>query len=203
MIRLDDVTITFDQRKLFDGYDLSIEKNEKVLLKAPSGRGKSTLVKAMLGFVRLESGDIYIKDKKMSSKNINEIRRSMAYVSQDVDIQADDMMTYIDEVFNFKLNKDLRYVETEVDYLLDLLDLDKRLMNKPTKELSGGERQRMGLLVAFLLKRDIMLLDEVTSGLDEALKEKVYKYIMDSKTTCVIISHDQIWHNDSIRQVVL
>ncbi len=69
------------------------------------------------------------------------------------------------------------------------------------KDLSGGERQRLGLALCQLMDRPIWLLDEVTSGLDKTLKHKVYNMVMESDKTVLIISHDDIWDNQSIRKV--
>lgn len=203
MIQIEQVTIEYGPKTIFKQFDLAINKGDKILLKAPSGKGKSTLLKALIGFVPIKSGTITIDGIKMSQKTINDIRALLAYVSQDVDILADNMKVYLEEVFSFKANKHKNYNDETIQFYLDLLELDKSLLEKPTMELSGGERQRMGLLVAFLLDRSVILLDEVTSGLDQDLKAKVYDYIIGLESTCIIISHDSIWDTDMVRQVVL
>lgn len=203
MIRINQMTVKYGSKEVFNQFDLTINKGEKVLLKAPSGKGKSTLIKAILGFVPLDFGTITVGDIKMSSKSIGKIRGSIAYVSQDVDILADNMLDYIEEVSHYKWNKNQTLSDERIKNYLDLLGLESSLLTKPTADLSGGERQRMGLLLAFLLERDIMLLDEVTSGLDQDLKQIVYDYIMGLNTTCIIISHDSIWDTENVRQVTL
>ena len=76
---------------------------------------------------------------------------------------------------------------------LDDFSLSEDLLSKDVENLSGGERQRLGFIIALLLDRDILLLDEVTSSLDIEMKKKVEEYIKKSDKTVLLISHDTHW----------
>jgi len=129
------------------------------------------------------------------------LRNKVAYVSQDVDLRPIVVSDYITEIYNYKYNKHLLYDQSQIEALFNYFELELSLQDKNVKDLSGGERQRLGIIIAFLLNREILLLDEVTSGLDVDLKQKVLEYIKKISVTAIIISHDEIWMDDQIKVV--
>lgn len=201
MINFEHVKIQFDERILFDDYNLKLASGDKVLLNGPSGRGKSSLLKAILGFVPLVSGSIYIDGIENSSKSIHDNRGKISYVSQDVDLMPTSGRAFIEEIYTYKHNKHLTYDAERIREMVTFFELSESLLEKNIQDLSGGERQRLGLVIAFLLDRDIMLLDEVTSALDQHLKEQVVAQIMGSHKTVLVISHDDIWQKQNIKVV--
>ncbi|MDA3845539.1 MAG: ATP-binding cassette domain-containing protein [Vallitaleaceae bacterium] len=201
MITFENVAIDFDNKSVIQGFDLVINKGDKVLFKAPSGKGKSSLLKAVLGFVTLSEGTILIDQIPVTEKTACDLRSKVAYVSQDVDLMPQVARDFIQEVYDYKYNK---HLELDNDRLIELMtyyELELSLLDKNIKDFSGGERQRLGLVIAFLLNREILLLDEVTSGLDAHLKSKVFDYVSQSTITAIIISHDEIWINELIKVV--
>lgn len=201
MIKFDNIKIQFDDRVLFENFSLHIKSGEKVLLNGPSGRGKSSLLKAALGFVPLKAGSIFIDSEENTGKSIYENRGKIAYVSQDVDLMPTTGYLFIEEIYTYKHNKHLEYDENRIKALISFFDLSETLLHKNIQDLSGGERQRLGLVIAFLLDRDILLLDEITSALDQNLKERVVSRIMTSNKTVMVISHDDIWQQEKIKVV--
>ena len=76
---------------------------------------------------------------------------------------------------------------------MEKFDLDESILKKSPALLSGGEKQRIALILVLLLDREILLLDEVTSGLDHDLKIRVIEIIKDLNKTVIISSHDNQW----------
>jgi putative ABC transport system ATP-binding protein len=177
---------------------MNIKKGEKILLNAPSGKGKSTLFKLLLGFVKPHKGEIILDGKNLEKNNITYFRKNIAYVSQDVDLRNDKVWDLILEIFSYKNN---RHIEITKDKVLDIFkyfNFSEDIMEKKVSELSGGERQRLGLIICILMDRHVWLLDEVTSGLDKEMKEKVVDYVLKKDKTVLIISHDKIWSKSDL-----
>lgn len=201
MLNYHSVGIQFNDKMIVNDFNLHLESGDKVLLKAPSGSGKSTLLKAALGFVQLAGGEISIDGVRNDARSICMNRGKISYVSQDVDLMPVKSREFINEVFTFKMNKHLTYKDDKLLEQMAYFELPEALLDKNVSDLSGGERQRLGLVIAFLLKRKILLLDEVTSALDKHLKEKVVAEIMASDATVLTVSHDDLWEASGVKVV--
>lgn len=201
MIEYKNIHLKLGDKQIFTDFSLHISKGEKVLFNAPSGTGKSTLIKMLLGFLKPNQGSIHLDGQALNKSTCHAFRCQCAYVSQDVDLPEVSVQELIDRIFDFKCNRDLVCQASDIERTLAYFDLAPSTIHQNVKDLSGGERQRLGLALCRLMDRPIWLLDEVTSGLDKALKQKVYEMIMESDKTVLIISHDDIWDNESIRKV--
>lgn len=94
MIAFRNIKIAFDQQVIFDAFSLNIKRGDKVLLSAPSGKGKSTLMKALLGFQRIDGGQIEVDGQVLSRETLQEVRARIAYVSQDVELGQKPVAIY-------------------------------------------------------------------------------------------------------------
>lgn len=193
MIRFENINLEFDDKVLFDKFNMTISKGEKVLLRAPSGKGKSTLFKLLLGFKKQDNGEIIFDNHRLGKDTIHYFRENIAYVSQDIDLSNKNVWDLITEIFSYKLNKSKAISKEKVMDLFKYFTLPSKLLCKEINQLSGGQRQRLGLIICILLDREVWLLDEVTSGLDSALKELVVQYVLKQDKTILIISHDNVW----------
>lgn len=204
MIAFDKVSKRFGSKELYKDFSMEVAENEKVLLMAPSGSGKSTLAKMLMGFEKPDSGSVFVRGLPVDKHNLKEIRKSISYVSQDSDLPNEKLSVLIDSIFSYKANQ---HLVLDKDYLLQCMErvkLEQRLLDEPISALSGGERQRFALVLALLLERPIMVLDEVTSGLDEDLRQIIIPCVLEMDKTVLVISHDHLWrHHEGIREVAL
>lgn len=198
MINYHNINLRFENKTIFNDFNLSIKKGEVILLKAESGKGKTTLIKMLLGFIRPDSGLIKIGDNVLSKSTISLFRNQIAYVSQDVELGNKVVKELINDVFSYKINSKKIVSRERIMELFDYFELEHDSYFKDISKLSGGQRQRLGLIICILLDRPIWILDEVTSGLDRHLKKKVVEYITSTDQTVIVISHDEIWldHKD-------
>lgn len=201
LIEYRNVDLKFDDRMLFSDFNLKINRNEKVLFSAPSGRGKTTLVKMLLGFVVPDAGEIFIDGVKLSGDTVNFIRKNITYVSQDADIPKGNVGEAFDEVFKFQANRHIKYSETCLLKWFDDFSLPGDTIEKNVDSLSGGERQRLALIMGIFLDRDIWILDEITTGLDLELKKKIVELLLSYNKTMLIVSHDEIYHDQGLKEV--
>ncbi|QZY55978.1 ABC transporter ATP-binding protein [Crassaminicella profunda] len=196
MIEFKSIYLSFDEKKVFENFNMQVKKGEKVLLSAPSGSGKSSLFKLLLGFLRPKEGEIFFSGKRLQKSNLPFFRSHIGYVSQDVDFRNTVVWDLLVEIFSYKQNRQVEMNRGKVLALMEYFGLSKSLMEKEVNQLSGGERQRLGLIICILLDRPVWLLDEVTSGLDTDMKEKVVEYVLKQDRTVLIISHDKIWRKN-------
>lgn len=201
LIDYQNIFLKFNDQILFEDFNLSIEKNNKILLSAPSGRGKTTLVKMLLGFIRPDSGEIVVDGIVLTGKTINEIRSRIAYISQDTDIPKGIVADVFAEVFGFSQNRHLDYNIKKLQAWLPEFDLPMDTTEKKVADLSGGERQRLAIILGLLLQRNIWILDEFTTGLDEQLKKKIVEMFLNNEGTMLIISHDDVFKSYGIKEV--
>jgi putative ABC transport system ATP-binding protein len=195
------INLTFNDRTIFKDFNLAIEAGEKVLLAAQSGSGKTSLVKMLMGFVRPDSGEIEVDGLLLSPQTVNEVRKKITYVSQDADLPKGIVSEVFKEVFSFHANKQIGYQREHLEKWLEQFMLPADTIDKQVDELSGGERQRLAMIMGLMLKRDIFILDEVTTGLDVGLKEKALEQLLAIDKTMLIISHDEVFKGNAIREV--
>lgn len=197
------IQLNYQQQTIFSDFNLKIERNEKTLLCAPSGRGKTSLVKMLLGFVVPDRGEILVDGTTLTGETVNQIRSKISYVSQDADIPKGIVREVFEGVFKFEANRHLSYnPDTLKNYWLDVMSLPKDTLEKNVETLSGGERQRLALILGILLDREIWILDEITTGLDLELKTKMVDLILGYDKTILVVSHDDIYQNRGLREVI-
>lgn len=198
MLELKNINLKYTNKTLFNNFGFKVEKGEKILIKGESGKGKSTMLKIILGFACADSGEVYIDKEKLDKKTVWNIRKKLAYVSQGLEFKPGKTKEVFEEIFSYENNKDIDY-KKKTDYFFNYFDLDEDILSKSTEELSGGEKQRIGIIIAILLDRELYLLDEISSALDEKLKKKVADYFLKSDKTVLIVSHDREWQREGLR----
>jgi len=193
MIKLEKINLMLKQQSIFTNLNLHIKKNKKVLLRMPSGAGKSTLLKVIMGYIPMDSGRILIDGKVLGKDNVDTLRQKFAYIGQNIFFTEESVEKYIELIFSFEKNRKIKLSKSTLYELLEKFDLDESILKKSPALLSGGEKQRIALILVLLLDREILLLDEVTSGLDHDLKIRVIEIIKDLNKTVIISSHDNQW----------
>ncbi len=204
MVRLQDIALTLGNKQLFNGFSLRAAPGEKLLIRGASGSGKTTLLRMILGFVRPDEGRILIDEEEMKEDNVWALRRRMAYVSQGLQIGSGRVDHFIREILAYRHNRHLSYDEGQVLDYFQRFRLERDKLQQSMGALSGGERQRVALIVALLLDRELYLLDEATSGLDDTLREIVIDHLSGlTDKTVIAVSHDQDWQTEAFRNVRL
>jgi putative ABC transport system ATP-binding protein len=194
VIRFENISVQFNQNLLFERLNFDVQNGEKLLVYGRSGEGKTTIIRLLLGFECPRAGNIYFEGKLLDRKTIWDIRKEIAYVSQNLDIGAGKVTALINRVLNYTANENINPSKTELSDMLKFLRLKESILQENFEKLSGGEKQRILIVIALLLKRSVFLLDEVTSALDSELKEKVRDFFLKRDDwTVIVISHDKDW----------
>ena len=194
ILEVDGLTVAYGDQTVLNGFSMSLERGEIVAVTGASGSGKSSLIRAVLGFVPLRDGEIYLEGVPVKSGNMSVLRRRVAYLPQDLSFSYEWVDEALKMPFSFKCNKG-RMVTPEMwaDCFLRL-GLDCGIMDKRMSEISGGQRQRVMLAVADMLDRDIVLLDEPTSALDAESVNLVVDFLKSMSSRgkgVIVVTHDK------------
>ncbi len=175
MIRIENLNKYYNKGRknqihVINNTNLSLPDKGLIALLGPSGCGKTTLLNAIGGLDKVNTGKIYINDKKITSKlshKVDKIRAlNIGYIFQDYKL-LDDMSVYDSVAMVLKMIgiKDKSEIDTRVKYILERVGM-YRYRHRPCGMLSGGERQRVGIARALVKNPDIILADEPTGNLD-------------------------------------
>lgn len=199
MFLLKNITVAFNGKIIFESFNMQLNKGDKLLITAPSGSGKTSFLKILLGFIQAEKGSVLFQNKEVTPETVKKLRQQVSYLSQDIDFPNGIVNPVLNEIFTYATNKNRKITREAVLKQMKELNLDENILIKKMNELSGGERQRLGWVVLKLLDRPILLLDEPTSALDKELKQKLIDYIAQCDKTCVVVSHDQEWQKHGFK----
>lgn len=191
MIKIKDANLKFNSKEIFNNLNFYIEKGEKIVIRAHSGRGKSTLLKVIMGFQQLTSGTVTVDNLELNANTVDKIREKIAYLPQSINFRNQTIINIIESIFSFKKNKKLKIDKEKLLYLMNEFNLGEEILNKEFEFLSGGEKQRIALIITFLMDKEIILLDESISSLDIELKEKVMRYLVKLDKTVILVTHDR------------
>ncbi|NPA44045.1 MAG: ATP-binding cassette domain-containing protein [Chlorobi bacterium] len=194
MIKIENLNISFKSEIIYNDFSLSVSKGEKVAIIGKSGKGKSTLLNLLAGFISDFKGNVQINGIQLNTENISEIRKQIAWLPQETALNFKTVKELFFAPFNFEINKKLKPSEKEISDIFRELELSTKLLNKKTKEISGGQKQRILLASCLLLNRPLLLIDEPTSALDDSIKMKVTDFILSKRNLTVIsATHDEYW----------
>lgn len=198
VVMVKDVCKSFGKNKVLKGFNLTLDKGENVVVLGKSGSGKSVLIKCIIGLVKPDSGIINVLEEDVTRLNhdkLDEIRVKIGFLFQSNALY--DSMT-VRENLEFPLRrhgvqKSKEDVNALVMEVLTNVGLVHTLDMMPS-ELSGGMRKRIALARTLILKPEIILYDEPTTGLDPITGKEISKLMRELakkyNTSSIIISHD-------------
>jgi polar amino acid transport system ATP-binding protein len=187
---------------------LSVGQGEVVGLIGPSGSGKSSLLRALVGLLTPRAGRVTVAGQVVdygSRASLRAARDRFAIVFQQYNLFQN--MTALRNVAvapTLVKKRDAKEVEAEAARLLDRVGLGAKLHAYPD-ELSGGQQQRVAIARALALRPDILLLDEVTSALDPELVTEVLdtiRALRDEGMTMLVVSHEMAFIREVASKVV-
>ncbi|MCW0939093.1 iron ABC transporter ATP-binding protein FetA [Pantoea sp. RG18] len=191
LLDVQDVAFSVGDRQLLKPVSLQLYQGDCVLLTGPSGSGKSTFLKILASLITPTSGQLFFRNSDITTLRAEAYRQQVSYCFQTPQLFG---QTVYD---NLALPWQIRRQKPRRDKLvaaLESVNLSPDMLNKPVEQLSGGEKQRVGLLRNLQFMPEVLLLDEVTSALDEENRLSVLSLInriaAEEKVAVVRISHD-------------
>lgn len=198
VVEMEQLNKSFGNNHVLRGINLLLNKGENLVILGKSGTGKSVLIKCIVGLVDLDEGKLVILGQDVSelkNKELIEMRKKIGFLFQSGALY--DSMT-VRENLEFPLRRQLRSMPKEKINLLVQDALQNvglaEAIDKTPSELSGGMRKRLGLARTLILKPEIMLYDEPTTGLDPITSKEISNLILEVQkkynTSSIIVTHD-------------
>ena len=199
LLRIDQITQSYDEHKILKGITLNIKKGEVVVIIGPSGCGKSTLLRCINGLENIDSGTISLNGEVIAKageeKNMkwHEIRQKIGMVFQSYDLFPH--MTILENILlgpTKVQNRSKEEARIQGETLLERVGLLEKKDSYP-RQLSGGQKQRVAIVRALCMNPEIMLFDEVTAALDPEMVKEVLDVILElakQGMTMAIVTHE-------------
>lgn len=188
----------FGDNNVINGFNFDLKRGENVVVLGKSGSGKSVLIKLIIGLMKADQGSIEVLNDKVETLNttqLDEMRVKVGFLFQSNALY--DSMT-VRENLEFPLRR--HWIKTSKDEVNNLVMEALTNVGLPhtvdmmPSELSGGMRKRIALARTLILKPEIILYDEPTTGLDPITGKEISHLMLDIQkkynTSSIIISHD-------------
>jgi ABC-type multidrug transport system fused ATPase/permease subunit len=183
-----------NNENIFNNFYLTIKENEKIAIIGESGNGKSTLIKLIMGYYKVNNDMIYIDNTDINNYSLNDLRKQISYVNQN------------NKLFNMSIMENIQYGNNvsrdeiiNLCYEIKVDNIFKNLKNSydtiagiEGNNLSGGQRQIIHILRCICQKNKIVILDEPTSAMDKSNTINVINAIkkLSKNSTLILITHD-------------
>ncbi len=202
MLRIENLGVRFGDTDIFTEMNLHVGKGEVVCLTGQSGCGKTTLLRAIMGFVTPYRGSVTVDGITLSPSTADTIRHQIAWMPQGLSLPTEWVNEMVRLPFNLKVNRGVRFSEEKLLEHFDTLGLEKQLLDKRLHEISGGQRQRILLAITAMQEKPIILIDEPTSALDKNSTHKALGFVQQlgrEGRTVLAVSHDTEFMNGCTR----
>ncbi|WP_347173531.1 ABC transporter ATP-binding protein [Polaribacter uvawellassae] len=184
MVIIENLHKKFGKNQVLSGVDLAISEGGIFAVLGPNGSGKTTLIKAVLGMVIPNKGNITVLGENI--KKNSEYRHKIDYLPQIANFPSNLRVKEL-----IKMIKDLRKPTNEDQRLIELFRLES-FLDKKLGQLSGGTKQKVNLVLTFMFDSPLIILDEPTTGLDPISLIRLKDLIKAEKAkgkTILITSH--------------
>ncbi|BAY61923.1 ABC transporter ATP-binding protein [Calothrix brevissima NIES-22] len=188
VVNIKDLTHIYDDKILFLGANLFIEKGDRIAFLGPNGAGKSTLLRVIMGMEPPTEGTVKLGDHNVIPGYFEQNQ------AEALDLQKTVMETIHDEVPDWK--------NEEVRTLLGRFLFTGDTVFKQVGALSGGEKARLALAKMLLRPANLLILDEPTNHLDIPAKEMLEEALQNYDGTAIVVSHDRYFISQVANKIV-
>ena len=192
-IKFQNLNFSYKETLVLDSLNLRINKGDFIGIYGKSGSGKSTFLNILSGLINSDEGYFYVDNERITSKNILNWFNTISYVPQNNFIFDDSIKNNIClSIQNEEIDQKLLEKSIYCSALEDLsIDIDNFMCGEDGKYLSFGQKQRLAIARAIYQNKDIIILDECTSNLDDRSESKIIERFKNhlSDKTGIIVSH--------------
>lgn len=204
-IEIKNANFAYDRDPVLRDLNLTLMNKEKITIIGGNGVGKTTLIKIIIGELKLKSGQIKIFEEDL---NINSLKK-IGYVPQSQKENLYNFPISVKELVTLQLYESMGMIKIprKIHYdktmeLLKKMNLEK-YADYPLRDLSGGLRQRVVITRALMNNPEILIFDEPTSGVDENSKRQFAKTIEDLNNnfdvSIILITHELDWVKNNLQ----
>jgi ABC-2 type transport system ATP-binding protein len=188
-IAIEQISKSFGKKTVLNEIDLTIEGGQIYGFIGPSGAGKTTLVKMIVGMDKPDTGTIHVLNKKVPNLKL---LQEIGYMAQSdalyTELTGKENLTFFASLYKLKKAEMME----RITYAADLVNLADEL-NKKVSAYSGGMKRRLSLAIALIQNPKILILDEPTVGIDPELRLIIWKELKRLKTeegkTIIVTTH--------------
>jgi len=198
VIEIKDLKKSFENNDVLNGLSLDLKRGENLALLGKSGSGKSVLIKCIVQLIKSDSGTIKVLNRdlnQMSKTEIDELRQKVGYLFQGGALY-DSMSVRENLEFPVRRTQKKKNKKELNDMVMEVLDSVglTEAVDKMPAELSGGMKKRIGLARTLILRPEIILYDEPTTGLDPVTSGEISELMLQVQdkynTSSIIVTHD-------------
>jgi iron(III) transport system ATP-binding protein len=193
-LTIHDISKRYGPVLALDSIDLQVAAGSRTAIVGPSGSGKTTLLRIIAGFEHPDSGRVVLEGETLADGPaiVPAHRRGIGIVSQDGALFPH---LSVAENIGFGIERGTADRARQIEDLIDMVELDRAMLDRRPHQLSGGQQQRVALARALARKPRLMLLDEPFSALDTGLRENMRKAVarvlQTAGITAILVTHDQ------------
>ncbi|MFZ7943855.1 ABC transporter ATP-binding protein [Neobacillus sp. 19] len=188
-IQVVEVNKSFGKKPVLNEVNLTIPKGQLFGLIGPSGAGKTTLVKMIVGMEKTDTGTIHVLDQKMPNLGL---LQEIGYMAQSdalyVELTGEENLKFFASLYRLSKSEQKK----RIAYVASLVNLTDDL-KKRVSAYSGGMKRRLSLAIALIQDPKVLILDEPTVGIDPELKLSIWKEFLRLKTeeekTIIVTTH--------------
>lgn len=191
LLSVSDLTLRLNNRAIIENINFSVEKANILAIIGPSGGGKSSILRCINRLFEPTVGQIKLNSQGINTLLPTDLRRKIGMIFQKTavfDGTVAENLSYGPRLRGQNLTK------SELCDLMNAVDLDEKLLERPASELSGGQEQRLSIARALANRPEVLLLDEPTSALDPATIHHVEQSLLRARDerglTLIWVSHD-------------
>jgi ABC-2 type transport system ATP-binding protein len=188
-VRIEKLSVTLGGNvKALKNVSVDLPVGKTIGFIGPSGAGKTTLIKSIVGMLKISSGTVEVFGRMAGS---SELRNIVTYMGQELSVYTDLTVRENLEYFATMSGQTRREVKATVKNVLDQVDMTDKV-DALVEDLSGGQKQRVSLALALIGSPKLMVLDEPTVGLDPVLRDRLWTLfdkLSGTGITMIISSH--------------
>ncbi|MBO0472202.1 hypothetical protein IGL98_000689 [Enterococcus sp. DIV0840] len=205
MLKTESISFKHEEQSIITDLTISFEKGSHTTITGPSGSGKSTFLKLLASLLTPTKGKIFFNNQDITELAPENYRMQVSYCFQQPSLFGETVRD------NFMFPYEVRKKDFQESHVLELLEevkLPGNYLDKKITELSGGEKQRIALIRNVIFLPEVLLLDEVTAGLDEESKQIVNQWLLklnqDKNITLIRVTHDaeEIAQSTIVKKIV-
>uniref|UniRef100_A0A671TRI6 ABC transporter G family member 20-like n=1 Tax=Sparus aurata TaxID=8175 RepID=A0A671TRI6_SPAAU len=190
-IQCRDVCRSYGKLKVLNNLNLTVPQGQIYGLLGPSGCGKTTLLKCIVGTLKISRGHITVLGKPPAFPGHDVPGKMVGYMPQELALYNEftigDTLTFFGRIHGLTRKE----TKARMDFLIDFLDLPQK--TSLVRNLSGGQRRRVSLGAALLQNPELLILDEPTVGVDPVLRSKIWQHLVEivrtGKVSVIITTH--------------
>jgi|TARA_B100000795_G_C22801173_1_gene442009 ABC-type Fe3+/spermidine/putrescine transport system ATPase subunit len=193
LLEIKNLSLSYDSTPVINNISFKIKKGEITCILGESGCGKTSILKAIRGFMNRDSGEIYFQNERVFNKSEKLVPGTNGVAIVHQDFQLEPGFTVFENIRHHLIKYSREFQEARTIELIDVCNLGA-IQNKKSKELSGGQKQKVALAKALIEEPPLLILDEPFSNLDNIskfeFKDILKKVVKQLNISLLFVTHD-------------